>query len=261
MGLLLGHRWAWDEAGVLHRDVSITNIMFYRTLEGIIGVLCDWDLSDTKEAIGEEKPLAVDEGSYEAIDDTINYEREESKDVSEQPAKDDDSKKGKARYRTGTGPFMALDLLAPGPAPVHLYRHDLESFFWVLVYFVATHDPEQHTLGRINQWVDSNLQIVRHHKTQFLTDVVCKKRVVSKAHPLYKAFINTICWDLHLMFMGVENDRSTLNGDRIRYMNAIAKKDTEDEEYYGDKIIKLCDSRNGQATFKRFMKYLGSHLG
>ena len=161
MGLLLGHRWEWDEAGVLHRDVSITNIMFYRTLEGIIGVLCDWDLSDTKEAIGEEKPLAVDERSYEAIDDTINYEREESKDVSEQPAEDDDSKKGKARYCAGTVPFMALDLLAPGPAPVHLYRHDLESFFWVLVYFVAIHDPEQHTLGRINQWVDSNLQIVR----------------------------------------------------------------------------------------------------
>lgn len=39
--------------------------------------------------------------------------------------------------RTGTVPFMALDLLTPaalkGEGP-HLYRHDLESFLWVFVW-------------------------------------------------------------------------------------------------------------------------------
>lgn len=33
--------------------------------------------------------------------------------------------------RTGTIPFMAIELLSS--SPVHLYRHDLESFFWLLV--------------------------------------------------------------------------------------------------------------------------------
>ncbi|KAG8986898.1 hypothetical protein FRB94_002392 [Tulasnella sp. JGI-2019a] len=39
--------------------------------------------------------------------------------------------------RTGTLPFMALDLLTPEGCNgeiEHLYRHDLESFWWVLVW-------------------------------------------------------------------------------------------------------------------------------
>ncbi|KAG9022616.1 hypothetical protein FRB95_014525 [Tulasnella sp. JGI-2019a] len=42
---------------------------------------------------------------------------------------------------TGTLPFMALDLLGPngleGKVP-HLYRHDLESFYWVLMWICST---------------------------------------------------------------------------------------------------------------------------
>ncbi|KDQ23778.1 hypothetical protein PLEOSDRAFT_1108264 [Pleurotus ostreatus PC15] len=39
-----------------------------------------------------------------------------------------------AKHRTGTGPFMALDLLTDDDPPTHLYRHDLESLFYVLVW-------------------------------------------------------------------------------------------------------------------------------
>lgn len=41
-----------------------------------------------------------------------------------------------AKHRTGTIPFMARELLTkgtPGPPP-HLYRHDLESFFYIIVW-------------------------------------------------------------------------------------------------------------------------------
>ena len=55
---------------------------------------------------------------------------------------------------------MALDLLIPRFTPVHLYRFDVESFFWVVVYFVATHNPELHTLGRIKQWTDPDLNAI-----------------------------------------------------------------------------------------------------
>ena len=40
-------------------------------------------------------------------------------------------------HLTGTRPFMALDLLKPHSAikpTVHLYRHDLELFFYILVW-------------------------------------------------------------------------------------------------------------------------------
>lgn len=50
-----------------------------------------------------------------------------------------------AKHRTGTGPFMALDLLADDDPPTHLYRHDLESLFYVLVW-AAVH----YTLDKAN---------------------------------------------------------------------------------------------------------------
>ncbi|KIM38558.1 hypothetical protein M413DRAFT_42752, partial [Hebeloma cylindrosporum] len=46
-------------------------------------------------------------------------------------------------YRTGTTPFLALDLLAPerqGSKVERRYRHDLESFFWVLAWITACYD-------------------------------------------------------------------------------------------------------------------------
>ncbi|KDQ23742.1 hypothetical protein PLEOSDRAFT_1108228 [Pleurotus ostreatus PC15] len=38
------------------------------------------------------------------------------------------------KHPTGTGPFMALDLLIGAEPPSHLYRHDLESLFYVFVW-------------------------------------------------------------------------------------------------------------------------------
>ncbi|KAI0069341.1 hypothetical protein K474DRAFT_1561329, partial [Panus rudis PR-1116 ss-1] len=88
------HHWVWKEAGVLHRDISINNIMFRRTSDGSVsGVLCDWDLSDTKDT------------------------------------------RQRARYRTGTGPFMAVELMVSDTTPVHRYRFDLQSFYFLLCWF------------------------------------------------------------------------------------------------------------------------------
>ncbi|KAJ7215018.1 hypothetical protein GGX14DRAFT_696571 [Mycena pura] len=41
-----------------------------------------------------------------------------------------------SKQRTGTKPYMAIDLLVPQP-PSHLYRHDLESFLYVLVFLTC----------------------------------------------------------------------------------------------------------------------------
>lgn len=38
-----------------------------------------------------------------------------------------------AHHRTGSPPFMAVELLGKAPTP-HLYRHDLESFLYVLIW-------------------------------------------------------------------------------------------------------------------------------
>ncbi len=71
--------------------------MFDRTDSGTAkGILCDWDLSSE-------------------VDDN------------------DQAKTSNANHRTGTLPFLSIDLLVDDPPP-HLYRHDLESFFYILVW-------------------------------------------------------------------------------------------------------------------------------
>ena len=39
-----------------------------------------------------------------------------------------------ASHRTGTGPFMAIELLQTTKGSPHFYRHDLESFFYLLIW-------------------------------------------------------------------------------------------------------------------------------
>ncbi|KAJ7767193.1 hypothetical protein B0H16DRAFT_1521190 [Mycena metata] len=46
------------------------------------------------------------------------------------------SNKSTVKYRTRTMTYMAKDLLVADPPP-HLYRHDLESFFYVLVFLTC----------------------------------------------------------------------------------------------------------------------------
>jgi hypothetical protein len=47
-----------------------------------------------------------------------------------------DVKSKSSKHRTGTTPFMAFDLLERDPT-VHMYRHDLESLFYVLVWITS----------------------------------------------------------------------------------------------------------------------------
>jgi hypothetical protein len=75
--------------------------------------------------------------------------------------------------RTGTVPFMALDLLTKrgqrGEVE-HLYRHDLESFIWVLPWvFLRYKDGELLTSGRpFDEWATKDAETVFEKKTVFL---------------------------------------------------------------------------------------------
>ncbi|KAH9484021.1 hypothetical protein JR316_0003500 [Psilocybe cubensis] len=86
------------KAGVLHRDISATNVMIVRNNETgeWKGILLDWDMCLLWE---------TQDGHHQ---------------------------------RAGTWPFIAAELLMyrePGEAPaVQSLWHDMESFFWVLVY-------------------------------------------------------------------------------------------------------------------------------
>ncbi|KAG2048641.1 hypothetical protein BDR06DRAFT_999566 [Suillus hirtellus] len=88
------HRALWKR-GVHHRNVSPSNIMGYRFGGRFISILNDFDLS----SIEQDHPRGFE--------------------------------------RTGTVPFMSLDLLTPETTAdevEHIYRHDVESLIWVLIW-------------------------------------------------------------------------------------------------------------------------------
>ncbi|THV01025.1 hypothetical protein K435DRAFT_421405 [Dendrothele bispora CBS 962.96] len=91
--VLQAHRWLYDHARILHRDISMNNIMVREVDDKIFGVLNDLDLSS---------PLT------------------------NQPS-------ATSKHRTGTRPFIAYELQYPPRKVTPLYRHDLESLFYVIL--------------------------------------------------------------------------------------------------------------------------------
>ncbi|KAF9021085.1 hypothetical protein BDZ89DRAFT_1163943 [Hymenopellis radicata] len=95
------HRWIYDYPRIMHRDLSQGNIMWHVRKGRICGVLNDFDLSSYRGASG-----------------------------------------GSSKQRTGTRPYMAHelhDLDTNGDPPVHLYRHDLESIFYVIILLTCAY--------------------------------------------------------------------------------------------------------------------------
>ncbi|KAF9789727.1 hypothetical protein BJ322DRAFT_1178609 [Thelephora terrestris] len=104
------HRWLHDHPGILHRDPSPNNIMCRISEEPdaegkpsrrVYGVLTDYDLS--------------------------SWTKDLKKDYSKT-----------SQQRTGTPPYMAHELLT-GASATHLYRHDLESLFYVMLLTCGRH--------------------------------------------------------------------------------------------------------------------------
>ncbi|THH31483.1 hypothetical protein EUX98_g2711 [Antrodiella citrinella] len=106
------HHSLWEDAGYLHRDISTGNIMYLEEEGRIRGVLTDFDLARPREDI--ERDIKFDE--YELLSES-------------------------RMVYVGTRPFVALELLAD-MSHVQTYRHDLESFFYLLCWHIAAHNPE-----------------------------------------------------------------------------------------------------------------------
>jgi len=107
---VLVHHWLYDEPGILHRDLSFNNIMHrlieWKNAQGereqkVYGVLTDYDLSSWTESMNPDYTKT-------------------------------------SQQRTGTPPYMAQELLQ-GTSPLHLYRHDVESLFHIMLLMSARH--------------------------------------------------------------------------------------------------------------------------
>ncbi|KAJ3977301.1 protein kinase [Lentinula raphanica] len=95
------HQWLYECVNILHRDLSIGNLMFRRKEGKVYGVLNDFDLSSTVARMAQGPS---------------------------------------SKERTGTRPFMSPDLLNSLWKGGHFPRHDLESLFFIILCLVCRYD-------------------------------------------------------------------------------------------------------------------------
>ncbi|KAH7920466.1 hypothetical protein BV22DRAFT_1198884 [Leucogyrophana mollusca] len=132
---VLCHRELW-EGGIHHRDISAGNLMYYRDQSGrAVGVLNDFDLATLAE---NEAPSG--------------------------------------NQRTGTVPFMARALLTPKGLKgqiTHTYRHEAESFVWVLVWVCLRfrEGQERRQQSRhLDEWLKADEETCRDKKNTFINE-------------------------------------------------------------------------------------------
>ncbi|KAH7927549.1 hypothetical protein BV22DRAFT_264501 [Leucogyrophana mollusca] len=130
---VLCHRDLW-KGGVHHRDISAGNLMYYRNRDGVVvGVLNDFDLAT----------FVIGKGPT-------------------------------GNQRTGTVPFMARQLLTKEGLDgeiTHVYRHEVESFIWVLVWVsLRLHQGhERNDKSRcLDLWLKADEEQCRKEKNDFL---------------------------------------------------------------------------------------------
>src|ERR1700733_11510492 len=73
--------------------------------------------------------------------------------------------------RTGTIPFMAMDLLTPeywGGIKPPLYRHDLEWLMWLLPWVFLQYNGSKLENSRLRHWVTGNYCTARSEKAKLL---------------------------------------------------------------------------------------------
>ncbi|KAG2355773.1 hypothetical protein BDR07DRAFT_1302159 [Suillus spraguei] len=128
--IVVCHYALWEK-NVYHRDVSPSNLMVYKTSDGrYIGVLNDFDLSSTRDSPSGQE-------------------------------------------RTGTVPFMAVELLTEEAIKgkvKHLYRHDAESFIWVLIWVCLRYKAGRLLRKRrpLDEWLKVDAVGCRKEKNDFL---------------------------------------------------------------------------------------------
>ncbi|KAF5381167.1 hypothetical protein D9757_009422 [Collybiopsis confluens] len=125
------HRWLYEQPKILHRDLSMANIMFRREGDQVYGVLNDFDLSSLLTRMDKSPTL---------------------------------------KHRTGTKPFMAHNLLNTEWDKGHLYRHDLESLFYIIL-IVSCHYSGPTTRAYslpYKAWFDGVDQVISASKIEFL---------------------------------------------------------------------------------------------
>jgi hypothetical protein len=155
--VMIGHYHLWA-GGIEHNDISVKNLM-YDKLNDDHGILNDYDLA---HLYGSPRPSGTE--------------------------------------RTGTMPFMALDLLTDAAwegKVTRRYRHDCESFAWVLFWICCRYDGgKEISTPPLNELITGDYNQCFKEKHTIFSRI---DHIV--ATPSYKTIWNASVALLHLFLM------------------------------------------------------------
>ncbi|KAL1713560.1 hypothetical protein EV715DRAFT_211411 [Schizophyllum commune] len=168
LDLLEAHFHAYDLGRVLHRDISEVSALARLRADGkVAGLLNDWDLTCAVEEEGLGQRLAP-------------------------------------QLRSGTTPFMAIDLQrrAGGKyaATDRRYCHDLESFFWLLLWAVLHFDlnNKRHLDCLDADWTGS-WEESSYLKVDCLNNGDALEKVLDNALDMWEDVVDNWVWPLARM--------------------------------------------------------------
>jgi len=249
------HYWVYKTSGILHGDISINNIMWFLRDERVVGVLCDFDLAKIQK---EDTSPATERCGGKQLH--MGLRNSEPSVASPGVRLENHPKKSETRY--GTGPFMAMDLLREGLPPVHKYRHDLESFFYVYVYAAAAYNPVKKNFGYIAQWQHSSLVAIGDSKRKFLMDATEIRAVFTEAHPDFKPLLKkrTFLTRFLILFGNLEHRMDMIK--RLAYIDEYGSSDDDDgaeveKTKRSERIEMIQRERDQMVTYSTFMEILG----
>lgn len=143
---------------LLHRDLSVYNLMYEVGNVIIFGILNDYDLS---VILKDDKVL---------------------------PA-------ASSKHRTGTAPFMAHELLNTRRSVEHLYRHELESFLYIMVWTAVVYRGRARPEGKkkpLMQWFVGDWLSISEEKFLFFISRDKSERIMGEITEKYKVMRYTI---------------------------------------------------------------------
>ncbi|KAJ7171579.1 hypothetical protein C8R43DRAFT_858730, partial [Mycena crocata] len=121
------HHETASKAGVLHRDVSEGNVLFEEVAEegkSSKGFLVDYDYAEfTEKGLAAFNQLFPERAEADQLYENIE---KSLKDI------------------TGTPQFMAIEIMQADATTTHGPHHDLESFYWLLVWMILRHTNHTH---------------------------------------------------------------------------------------------------------------------
>ncbi|KAI0929617.1 hypothetical protein AcV7_005105 [Taiwanofungus camphoratus] len=151
---------------------------------------------------------------------------------------------------------MALDLLEKGNPPLHRYRHDLESFFFVLVWFCAVFEPEKHQFRHLSDWESPNLYVIGRNKWAFISQEQERRDVFASTHPDYAQLVDTWVRSLRTKFHHVALLSHNIIFLAERLNMAIEGGDLEEATSFEAQIAQTKAQRSEVMTYEIFMRSL-----